>query len=199
MSSFNLEYNPRVYTRCKSLHHVLNRPYRGSRPFAVTAPDAPGTLTVHARSGAECAEHLRNALFDLIFDRHRTAAWLENPHCLFCGQKTESRGRNSSNTRVWRCLGPECRRSFVVDRQFKGGINHPSQSKKPAFVRLMLSGLTVREAADRLGLNISTTSNWAEKVQSLHADQLAGLACPCGKILRHRGSCLFRMGRKPRT
>jgi len=116
-----------------SLVHTLNRPYKGAHKFSATAPDAQGTLVIWARDTEECREHLLNALFDLIFARNRVGAAVTNPPCIFCGGRTQSRGRNSSGTRAWRCMNPDCQRSFVIDRTFRGGINHPTQSKKPAF------------------------------------------------------------------
>src|ERR1035438_10555706 len=110
-----------------SLVHCLNRRYRGARKFPVTAPDAQGTLIVWARDSQECQEHLLNALFDLLFAINRVAAAVFNPACIFCGGKTQSRGRNSSGTRGWRCVNSECQRSFVIDRSFRGGINHPDR------------------------------------------------------------------------
>ncbi len=94
MSYFNLEFNPQMAT---SLVHCLNRRYKGAQKFAVTAPDAQGTLIVWARDPQECREHLMNALFDLIFARNRVGAAVTNPPCIFCGGKTQSRGRNSSD------------------------------------------------------------------------------------------------------
>ncbi len=188
---FDFDFNPAMAT---TLRHTLNRPYKGARRFEFSAPDAAGTLIVYARDEDEGKAHLVNALFDLIFARNRVGASVTNPDCIFCGGRTESRGRNSSGTRAWRCLNPECRRSFVLDRTFRGGINHPTQSKKPEFSRLLLSGLTVREAAEKLNLNISTASNWAEKIAALNPGKLDSLTCPCGKRLRHRGTCWFRLG-----
>jgi len=98
VSYFNLEINPQMAI---SLVHCLNRRYRGARKFPVTAPDAQGILIVWARDSQECQEHLLNALFDLLFARNRVAAAVFNPACIFCGGKTQSRGRNSSGTRGW--------------------------------------------------------------------------------------------------
>ena len=51
-------------------------------------------------------------------------------------------------------MNPDCQRSFVIDRSFRGGINHPTQSKKPEFHRLVfVEGKTIREACDALGLS----------------------------------------------
>jgi hypothetical protein len=142
VSYFNLEFNPQMAT---SLVHCLNRRYKGAQKFPVTATDAQGTLIVWARDLQECREHLLNALFDLIFARNRVGAAVTNPPCIFCGGKTQSRGRNSSGTRGWRCVNPDCQRSFVLDRSFRGGINHPTQSKKPAFYQLVfVDGKTIR-------------------------------------------------------
>lgn len=192
MSYWDFEFTEQQATKPV---HTLNRPYKGARKIVMRAPDAKGTLLVYARSEQEAEEHLKNALFDLIFNRHRFGKFLDNPPCIFCGGHTESRGRNSSGTQTWRCKNLECQRSFVVRREFRGGINHPSQSKKPEFARLLLSGLTVREAADRLRLNVSTAGNWAQQVAALNPGRLEILACPCGRPLRHRGSCVFRRGR----
>src|SRR5713101_6073943 len=104
VSYFNLEFNPQMAT---SLVHCLNRRYKGAQKFPVTAPDAQGTLVVWARDPQECREHLMNALFDLIFARNRVGAAVTNPPCIFCGGKTQSRGRNSSGTRAWRCINGE--------------------------------------------------------------------------------------------
>ena len=188
MSYFNLEFNPQMAT---SLVHYLNRRYKGAMKFPVIAPDAQGTLIVWARDLQECQEHLLNALFDLIFARNRVGAAVSNPACIFCGGRTQSRGRNSSGTRGWRCVNPDCQRSFVLDRSFRGGINHPTQSKKPEFRRLVfVEGKTIREACDALGLSTSAADNWFRKMLAL--GQRIDHKCPCGKALRHRGSCQFR-------
>ena len=193
MSYFNFEFNPQMAT---SLVHCLNRRYKGARKFPVTAPDAQGTLIVWARDRQECQEHLFNALFDLIFARNRVGAAVTNPACIFCGGKTQSRGRNSSGTRGWRCVNPDCQRSFVVDRSFRGGINHPTQSKKPEFRRLVfVEGKTIREACDELGLSASAADNWFKKMVAL--GQRVDHKCPCGKDVRHRGSCRFRRAYRP--
>ena len=134
VSYFNFEFNSKM---AASLVHTLNRPYKGAHKFSATAPDAQGTLVIWARDTEECREHLLNALFDLIFARNRVGAAVTNPPCIFCGGKTQSRGRNSSGTRAWRCMNSDCQRSFVIDRTFRGGINHPTQSKKPDFHRLV--------------------------------------------------------------
>jgi hypothetical protein len=188
VSYFNLEINPQMAI---SLVHCLNRRYSGARKFPVTAPDAQGTLIVWARDSQECQEHLLNALFDLLFARNRVAAAVFNPACIFCGGKTQSRGRNSSGTRGWRCVNSECQRSFVIDRSFRGGINHPTQSKKPEFHRLVfVEGKTIREACDALGLSMSTGDNWFRKMVAFWRQ--IDHRCPCGRDLRHRGSCQFR-------
>ena len=188
VSYFNLEFNPQMAT---SLVHYLNRRYKGAQKFPVKAPDAQGTLIVWARDLEECQEHLLNALFDLIFARNRVGAAVSNPACIFCGGRTQSRGRNSSGTRGWRCVNPDCQRSFVLDRSFRGGINHPTQSKKPEFRRLVfVEGKTIREACDALGLSTSAADNWFRKMLAL--GQRIDHKCPCGKDLRHRGSCQFR-------
>jgi len=188
MSYFNFDFNQRI---ASSLVHCLNRRYKGARKFPVTAPDAQGTLIVWARDPEECREHLLNALFDLLFARNRVGATVGNPACIFCGGKTQSRGRNSSGTRAWRCVNPDCQRSFVLERSFRGGINHPSQSRKPEFRRLVfVEGKTIREACDALGLYTSTGGTWFTKMVAL--GQRVDHKCPCGRDLRHRGSCQFR-------
>jgi hypothetical protein len=190
VSYFNLEFNPQMAT---SLVHCLNRRYKGARKFPVTAPDAQGTLVIWARDTEECREHLLNALFDLIFARNRVGAAVTNPPCIFCGGKTQSRGRNSSGTRAWRCMNPDCQRSFVIDRTFRGGINHPTQSKKPAFYQLVfVDGKTIREACDALGISMSAGDNWYQKMFAVR--KRIDHKCPCGKELRHRGACRFRQG-----
>ena len=188
MSYFNLEFNPQMAT---SLVHCLNRKYRGARKFPVKAPDAQGTLYVWARDPEECREHLLNALFDLLFARNRVGAAVGNPACIFCGGRTQSRGRNSSGTRGWRCMNPDCQRSFVIDRSFRGGINHPTQSKKPEFHRLVfVEGKTIREACDALRLSMSAGDHWFRKMAAVGGR--IDHKCPCGRDLRHRGSCEFR-------
>lgn len=189
---FNLELKPDVMPT--GLRHELNRYYKGAQRFEMTAPDAAGTIVVWARNIEEARDHLVNALYDLVFAAGRNGAALANPKCPFCGARTQRGGRNSSGTRVWKCQGDECRRSFVLHRVWRGGINHPAQSKKPAFVRLYLSGVSVREAATQLRLNISTAANWAEQVAANNPDAIANLSCACGKPIRHRGSCWYRMG-----
>jgi hypothetical protein len=192
VSYFNFEFNREMAT---SLIHYLNRPYKGARKFSATAPDAQGTLIVWARNPQECREHLLNALFDLIFARNRVGAAVSNPVCIFCGARTQSRGRNSSGTRCWRCMNPGCRRSFVVDRNFRGGIQHPTRSQKPEFHRLVfVEGKTIREACDSLGISMSVGDSWYQKM--LRAGKQNGHRCPCGKELRHRGSCWFRQSYK---
>ena len=173
--------------------HVLNQPYKGSRRFEMKAPDAEGIIAVHARTEQEARDHLLNAFFELVFrGAHRT---FQNPACPFCSGRTQRKGRNSAGTRVWTCQNPECRRCFVLNRVWRGGINHPSQSKKPEFVRLFLAGVSVADAADRLHLNHSTAGNWADQVAANNPDALANLNCPCGKPIRHRGSCAHRMAK----
>jgi hypothetical protein len=188
VSYFNLEFNPQMAT---SLVHCLNRRYKGARKFPVTAPDAQGTLLVWARDAEECHEHLLNALFDLLFARNRVGAAVSNPACIFCGGKTQSRGRNSSGTRGWRCMNPDCQRSFVIDRSFRGGVNHPTQSKKLQFHRLVfVEGKTIREACDALRLSMSAGDNWFRTMVAVGGQ--IDHKCPCGRELRHRGSCEFR-------
>src|ERR1700674_5752052 len=123
VSYFNFEFNSKMAT---SLVHTLNRPYKGAHKFSATAPDAQGTLVIWARDTEECREHLLNALFDLIFARNRVGAAVTNPPCIFCGRKTQSRGRNSSGTRAWRCMNPDCQRSFVMDGPSREGTTNPS-------------------------------------------------------------------------
>lgn len=186
---FNLELNPDMMP-VKAVH-TLNRPYKGAVKHRMRAPDADGELVVYARCEEEARDHLVNALFDLVFRGARLGVTARNPACLFCGGKTQRGGRNSAGKRVWKCQNLECRRSFVLDRTFKGGINHPSQSKKPAFVRLLTEGKTVAEAADLVGVCLHTAGNWAEKAEAMGI--LRGVNCPCGRPVRHRGSCAYRM------
>jgi transposase-like protein len=194
---FNLELNPDVMPT--GLRHKLNERYKGSQKFEISAPDAAGTLIVWARTRDEAQDHLVNAMFDLIFAAGRNGASVSNPKCPFCGAHTQRGGRNSSGTRVWSCQGVECRRKFVLNRAWRGGVNHPSQSKKPEFVRLLLSGITVRDAADQLKLSVSTAGNWAEKVAANHPEVIAELKCACGKPIRHRGTCSYRIAARQRT
>lgn len=185
---FDLEFNPKM---AFGLKHTLNRPYKGAKPFTFRAPDASGALTVYARDIDEARDHLTNALFDLIFNRTRVKAAVTNPACIFCGGPTESRGRNSSGTRCWRCLNPECKRSFVPDRAFRGGINHPSQSKKPDFYTLVFEqGVPIKEAADRLQISHTAADNWFAKMHGVNRKEPP--PCPCGKPMRHRGTCAYR-------
>lgn len=187
---FNLEFNPKL---ARKLRHELNRNYKGANSFEMNAPDAEGTLIVHARNEREALDHMLNALFDLIFKRTRCGACVENPPCMFCGGPTESRGRNSSGTRGWRCLNPECRRSFVPNRVWRGGINHPQQSKKPAFVPLVFEeGKTLREAREILGISDGAADNWYRAALATRKDP-PNAKCPCGKALRHRGTCKHRL------
>jgi len=186
---FHLELNPKM---AFSLCYQLNSRYTGAQRFELRAPDAAGTLTVWARTEKEANDHLVNALFDLIFARNRVGAAVLNPDCIFCGGPTESRGRNCSGTRVWRCLNPECRHSFTPDRTWRGGINHPSHSKKPAFRQLVFEqGIPLQEAADRLGISHGAADNWFAKMQAVNKQTPP--PCPCGKPMRHRGSCSYRM------
>ena len=88
-------------------------------------------------------------------------------------------------------MNPDCQRSFVIDRSFRGGINHPTQSKKPEFHRLVFAeGKTIREACDALGLSMSAGDNWFRKMVAVGGQ--IDHKCPCGRDLRHRGSCEFR-------
>src|ERR1700730_5798939 len=190
VSYFNFEFNSKMAT---SLVHTLNRPYKGALKFSATAPDAQGTLVIWARDPEECREHLLNALFDLIFARNRVGAVVFNPPCIFCGGKTQSRGRNSSGTRGWRCMNPTCQRSFVIDRSFRGGIHHPTQSTSPDFHRLVfIDGKTIREACDDLGISMSAGDNWYQKMLAVR--KRIEQKWPCGKRRRDRGSCRFRQG-----
>ena len=192
MAYFNLEY---VERRGEGAVHTLNRPYKGAQLFEIHAPDAFGTLRIWARDEEEAREHLVNACFDLIFRPTRVMgeASLENPACIFCNGRTQRGGRNSSGTRVWICTSDACQRKFVLDRAFRGGINHPSQSKKPSFARLLLEGVPTRVAADRLGINRHTASQWAAQIEAANRERFADLKCPCGRPLRHRGICVHRM------
>jgi hypothetical protein len=88
-------------------------------------------------------------------------------------------------------MNPDCQRSFVIDRSFRGGINHPTQSKKPEFHRLVfVEGKTIREACDALKLSMSAGDKWFRKMVAVGAK--IDHKCPCGRDLRHRGSCEFR-------
>ncbi len=191
MSYFNLIYNERGPEKAA---HVLNKRYELAQLFEIRAPDAAGAIRIWARDEQEARDHLVNAMFDLIFRPTRVGAWVtaENPPCIGCGGKTQRGGRNSSGTRVWQCPNKACQRKFVLDRTFRGGINHPSQSKKAAFARLLLEGTPVGEAGRRLDINPETARNWGEQVAAANKEQFAKLACPCGKPLRHRGICLYR-------
>ena len=183
----------------ESLRHELNQPYAGARAWEMRAPDAAGTLIVWARDEAEAQDHLLNCLWEMIFAKGRVAAWLENPACIYCGGTTESRGRNSSGTQTWRCKAPGCRKSFVLDRRFRGGIGHPTQSKKPAFVKLVFGqGVPVADACRRLGISHGAGDNWFAKAAAVRKTMgiETDLRCPCGKALRHRGNCWYRMGRE---
>jgi hypothetical protein len=186
---FNFQFKAGV---AETLTHTLNVRYKGARRFDITAPDAPGTLRVYARNEEEAADHLRNALFELIFNRGHCGASVENPACIYCGYRTESRGRNSSGTRGWRCLSRKCKRSFVINRQFRGGLNHPQQSKKPEFHRLVfVEGKTIGEARDILKISHGAACNWYEKMAAIAGG--CDKKCPCGKPIRHRGTCSFRL------
>jgi hypothetical protein len=79
----------------------------------------------------------------------------------------------------------------VIDRSFRGGINHPTQSKKPEFHRLVFAeGKTIREACDALGLSMTAGDSWFRKMVAIGGQ--IDHKCPCGRDLRHRGSCEFR-------
>lgn len=193
---YNLELKPDlrgVTTR----PHQLNRKYKSAQRFVMRAPDAPGTLVVWALDEQEARDHLINALFELLFRPAPGSALTSNPPCPFCGGHAQSHGRNSSGKRNWKCMAEACGRYFVLDRVWRGGINHPAQSKKPEFVRLLLSGVSVRDAANRLNLHMNTAGNWAEKVAANNPEAMVSLSCPCGKPIRHRGSCWYRMGKSP--
>jgi len=188
MSYFNLEFKPEL---ARGLEHTLNRHYKGAQLYVVKAADAEGILKVWATDSAEAWEHVVNAMFDLLF-RYRLRTGAENPACIFCGGRVEKRGRNSSGTLAYRCLNAECKRSFVLNRTFRGGIAHPTQSKKPEFARLLLAGTPVAEAADRLGLKHHTAVHWGMQVEALNRERFAGIKCRCGRALRHRGICIHR-------
>lgn len=192
MAYFNLEYVEQRGPIDKA-EHTLNRTYKGAQLFAIRAPDAFGTLHIWARDEDEAREHLVNACFDLIFNRSRVGAHVTNPPCVHCGGRTQGGGRNSSGTRVWNCQEEGCRRKGVIHRAFRGGINHPSQSKKPAFARLLLEGVPVRDAADRLGIHRHTAVQWGAQIEAANRERFADLQCPCGKPLRHRGICVHRL------
>lgn len=193
---FDLELHPdQMSTKAK---HTLNRRYKGAVRFEMRAPDAGGTLIVWARDEAEAKDHLLNALFEMVFRSARHNVAVHNPACPYCGGKSHRHGRNSSGKRTWRCQNLECQRHFVLDRIWRGGINHPSSSKKPDFARLLLSGTPVRDAAEKLGIHPMTARHWADHVVANNPEHFAGMACPCGKLLRHRGSCWYRMKLPPR-
>lgn len=187
---FNLELNPNQMPVKET--HTLNRQYKGATRFRMTAPDASGTLVVWARDEQEAKDHLVNALFELIFRSARHALIVSNPTCPHCGGKTHRNGRNSAGKRTWTCTSAECQRHFVLDRVWRGGINHPSATKKPEFARLLLSGVTVADAAARIGIKTSTAMNWAGQVAANNPERMAKLECPCGRAIRHRGSCWYR-------
>jgi len=194
MAYFHLDLKPDL-RGVVSRPHALNDRYKGARRFEMKAPDSPGVLIVYARDEQEAREHLVNALFDLIFRPGPGSSLAANPKCPFCKGRTQSHGRNSAGKRNWKCMSAECGRYFVLDRVWRGGLSHPAQSKKPAFVKLLLSGVPLREAADKLKLNISTAGNWAEKVAANNPQAFESLQCPCGRPMRHRGSCSYRLGR----
>ena len=75
---FDIEYNEhRPSGRgWESLRHELNKPYAGARRWELRAPDAAGTLIVWARDEAEARDHLMNCLWEVVFAKHRVAAWL---------------------------------------------------------------------------------------------------------------------------
>ena len=105
-------------------------------------------------------------------------------------RKTQSRGRNSSGTRGWRCMNPDCQRSFVIDRSFRGGIiTH-------AVEEAGLSSAGVHRWQDNSrGVRRSRylderRHNWYQKMLAVR--KRIDHNCPCGKKLRHRGSCRFR-------
>jgi transposase-like protein len=187
---FNLELRPDQ--RPIKERHILNRPYKGSRPFEMRAPDAAGLIVIHARSLDEANDHAINAMFDLIFRSATAATAVHNPRCPFCNGRTQRHGRNSSGTRTWKCQAPGCQRYFVLDRVWRGGKGHAAQSKKPEFARLVLMGVPTMEAADRIGVNHDTAGRWAEQVAANNPEVMARLECPCGKNIRHRGSCEWR-------
>lgn len=187
---FNLELNPDQMPVTGK--HALNRRYKGSARFELRAPDAEGTLIVWAKDEAEAKDHLVNALFEMVFRSARHALSVSNPRCPFCGGKCHRGGRNSSGKRTWTCQNIECQRHFVLDRVWRGGIHHSSASKKPGFARLLIGGMPAADAARHLGINLSTARNWAAKVAANNPDLIANLECPCGRSIRHRGSCWYR-------
>ena len=143
VSYFNFEFNSKMAT---SLVHTLNRPYKGAHKFSATAPDAQGTLVIWARDTEECREHLLNALFDLIFARNRVGAAVTNPPCIFCGGKTQSRGRNSSGTRAWRCMNPD------LPAKLRHRSDLPGRNQSPdAVEEAGLSSAGVRRWQDNSG------------------------------------------------
>lgn len=194
---FNLELRPDQMP--VKDRHILNQRYKGAKPYEMRAPDAAGMIVIYARSLDEANDHAINALFDLIFRSATAATAVHNPRCPFCNGKTQRHGRNSAGTRTWKCQRPDCQRYFVLDRVWRGGKNHQAQSKKPEFVRLLLSGVPAADAADRLGINHQTAGNWAEKVAANNPEAMAQFNCPCGKPIRHRGTCAHRLAKHLRA
>ncbi len=67
------------------------------------------------------------------------------PGIVFCGGKRKAAdvtvpGQEAGVASMW-----VAREALSLDRSFRGGINHPIQSKKPEFHRLVfLAGKTIR-------------------------------------------------------
>jgi hypothetical protein len=78
-------------------------------------------------------------------------------------------------------------------------LSRPYKGSRPEFVRLLLGGAPVADAADRLKLNHHTAANWAEKVAANNPEAMAQFKCPCGKPIRHRGSCAHRLAKHLRA
>jgi hypothetical protein len=57
---------------------------------------------------------------------------------------------------------------------------------------VFVDGRTIREACDALGISMSAGDNWYRKM--LAVLKRIDHKCPCGKELRHRGTCRFRQG-----
>lgn len=147
--------------RASSGRHTLNRHYRGASRFTMRAPDADGELVVWARSQREAEDHLTNALFDLLFARHRLGV---EPRCPGCGGEGTPRGRNAAGRRQWQCRNPECRRWFGARREGNGGVEHPASSLKLEFYRLHFGlGVSVDHARQRLGISRSAAYAWRRR------------------------------------
>ena len=154
-------------SRAAGLRHTLNRHYRGTERFSFRAPDAAGELTVWARSAQEAEAHCWNALFDLLFSRHRLGI---APACPVCGGEGAPRGRNSVGRRQWRCENPECRRWFGAERNGHGGVAHPIEERRHEFYCLVFChGRRVPEACAQLRISRSAGYAWRRRYLELMA------------------------------